>query len=99
MYLKPGTQGKYKFNPRWEKGIWLGVRDETAEIIIGTDSGAVKARDFKRIADKQERWSKEAVLGMKGTPWEPTPGIKMIPSPFTSSCLRRRDHQRRSQAT
>ena len=42
----------------WEKGMWLGIRDEKAEIIIGTDSGAIKARDFKRIADKTERWNK-----------------------------------------
>ena len=46
MYLKAGTQGKDKFNPRWEKGLWLGARDETAEIIIGTDECVVKARDF-----------------------------------------------------
>ena len=29
MYLKPGTKGKDKFNSRWEKGIWLGVKDDT----------------------------------------------------------------------
>ena len=30
LYLKAGTQGRNKFVPRWEKGIWLGVRDETS---------------------------------------------------------------------
>ena len=51
LYLKAGTQGKHKFVPRWEKGIWLGVRDESSEIIVGTDLGTVKARDFKRLTD------------------------------------------------
>ena len=74
LYLKAGTQGKNKFVPRWEQGIWLGIRDETSEVIIGTDMGTVKARDFKRIADPRERWNSEAILRMKGTPWEPVPG-------------------------
>ena len=51
LYLKAGTQGKNKFNPRWEKGIWLGI-DETSEIIVGTETGIVKAKDFKRLADE-----------------------------------------------
>ena len=63
-----------KFIPRLERGIWLGIRDETSEIIVGTEIGTVKARDFKRLADQQERWNAEAVMQMKGTPWEPVPG-------------------------
>merc|ERR1711951_343800 len=30
LYLKAGTQGRHKFVPRWEKGVWLGVRDESS---------------------------------------------------------------------
>ena len=76
LYLKAGTQGKHKFVPRWEKGVWLGVRDESSDIIVGTDLGTVKARDFKRLADPLERWNKEAIMQMKGTPWEPIPGTR-----------------------
>ena len=43
---------------------------------MGTDLGAVKARDFKRLADPLERWNKDAIMQMKGTPWEPIPGTK-----------------------
>ena len=74
MYLKPGTEGRDKFCARWERGIWLGIRDETNEIIIGTELGVVKARDFKRMASSEERWNCDFVHSMRGTPWEPTPG-------------------------
>ena len=46
MYSKPGTCSRDKFDCRWERGIWLGVRDESGEIIIGTPDGVIKARDF-----------------------------------------------------
>ena len=74
MYLEPGTKGQDKFNCRWERGVWLGIRDESGEIIIGTPDGVVKARDFKRLAHAEERSSASAICGMKGTPWEPIPG-------------------------
>ena len=31
MYLRPGSKGRDKLESRWESGIWLGDRDETAE--------------------------------------------------------------------
>ena len=74
MYLKPGTRGTHKFDPRWECGCWLGVKSETGEIIVGTSEGVVKARDFKRLGSPAERWDKNAVLSIRGTPWEPIPG-------------------------
>ena len=55
MYVKAGTAGRDKLQCRWERGVWLGVRDETGEVVIGTPMGVVKARDFKRIATKEER--------------------------------------------
>ena len=47
MYLKMGTRGRDKLDSRWEQGVWLGVKDTSGEIIIGTPDGVVKARDFK----------------------------------------------------
>ena len=58
MYLKPGTRGTHKFDPRWECGCWLGVKSETGEIIVGTSEGVVKARDFKRRGSPAERWTR-----------------------------------------
>ena len=36
-YLKPKSKGKDKLNTRWESGIWLGIREESGEVIVGTD--------------------------------------------------------------
>merc|ERR1712115_409691 len=41
-YLEAGTAGKNKFDTRWHDGTWLGVRDETGEILIGTNQGVAK---------------------------------------------------------
>ena len=68
MYLKPGTRGTHKFDSRWERGCWLGVKSETGEIIVGTPHGVVKARDFKRLGSSHERWNKDAVMAIRGTP-------------------------------
>ena len=76
MYLKAGTRGVDKFAVRWEKGVWLGIRDETGEVIIGTNEGVVKARDMKIMPTQEERWHAEAILVFQGTPWEPIPGKK-----------------------
>ena len=74
FYLKAGTRGVDKFECRWEEGVWLGVRDETGEVIIGTPQGVVKARDFKRRGSLEERWCMQKLSEIKGSPWEPIPG-------------------------
>ena len=58
-YLEAGTKGrssrKYqgelvanKGVSRWKYGHYLGVVDETSELIIGTEQGVVSARDFAK---------------------------------------------------
>ena len=56
-----------------EEGVWLGVRSESGEFTVGAKEGVAKCRDF-RGRPEGERWNKEALSGMKGTPWQPTPG-------------------------
>ena len=41
LYLVPKSQGHDTWESRWEKGIWLGIRDESMEAFIGTPSGPV----------------------------------------------------------
>ena len=74
MYLRLDSVGKDKFDSRWEEGVFLGVREESAEIIVGTPEGITKAKDFKRKASLKDRWNQEQVLAVKGTPWETMPG-------------------------
>ena len=48
QYLRLGSEGKGNMESRWGRGIWMGVREETGESIIGTEEGTVKCRDFRR---------------------------------------------------
>jgi hypothetical protein len=52
--------------------LFLGIRDESGEAIIGTKDGVVKAKDFRRRPG-QERWKKERVDKLSGVPWCPIP--------------------------
>jgi len=74
LYLKADSVGKNKLESRWSDGIWLGIRDESGESIIGTSEGIVKCRDFRRRPTDQERWNDEQVKAVKGAPWKPVPG-------------------------
>ncbi len=36
------------FDMIWMDGVWLGIKLESGESIIGTADGVAKARDFRR---------------------------------------------------
>ena len=60
---------------RWASGIWLGIREESGEAIIGTNKGVIKVRTVRRKGSEAERWDVGATDSMVGTPWEPQPGV------------------------
>ena len=68
------NKGTSKAEYRWAKGIWLGVREESGDHIIGTDKGVMKVRALRRTGSHAERWDWDEVQKMKGAPWEPVPG-------------------------
>ena len=68
---KEGRSG-HKMESVWNEGVWLGHALSTFETIIGTDIGVVTAWAVKRRLEG-ERWRKEAVMGMIGTPSQPDP--------------------------
>ena len=74
LYLKADSAGKDKFSSRWETGFFFGIKEESGEVIIGTEEGVIKTRSFKRRGSDEERWSYEGLEKMKGSPWEPIPG-------------------------
>ena len=74
-YMKPGTKGVNKFDSRWETGIWLGIRDESGESIVGTSEGVIKVRSIRRKGIAKERWDAEQFNKITGTPWQPNPSI------------------------
>ena len=61
---------------RWGEGHFLGVRNETGELLIGSEGGVVSARDFHRIADPSRRWNAESLKQIQGKPWQPNPLIQ-----------------------
>jgi hypothetical protein len=77
-YLKPRTKGKMKLRSRWASGIWLGIREESGEVIIGTSEGVIKVRTVRRKGSHVERWCAVQLDAMQGTPWEPQPGVDSV---------------------
>jgi len=59
---------------RWAEGVWLGVRDKSGDMYIGTDIGVIKVRSVRRKGTAQARWDAGLWERVKGTPWEPVPG-------------------------
>ncbi len=80
LYLK--SKGRNKMRSRWSSGLWLGIRDESGEAIIGTDEGVMKCRTIKRKGTREERWDLGQVEKMKGVPWEPEPGREEVEIEF-----------------
>ena len=62
-----------KLESRWESGLYLGVKTNTTERIVGNLSGIFIVQSVRRKPE-EERWNPDLVKGMKGTPWDPNPG-------------------------
>ena len=58
-FLRSKSVGKEKHDSRWEEGIWLGIREESGENVVGTNTGVLKARTSKRKAEDTKRWQNE----------------------------------------
>ena len=78
MALKQGTDRQVDLREVWTEGIWLGVREESMEVLIGTKDGVIKARTLKRFGRNEDRWKRSRLDEMKGTPWEPVEGSTSI---------------------
>ncbi len=75
--MPPGQlRGQDEFETRWQEGVWLAVRLESGEAIIGTSEGILKARDFRRKPECGGLWNKIDFDNFNGVPWELYPGIK-----------------------
>ena len=64
---------KDALDDRMKDGIFVGIQDRSDECIVLTKDGATKARTLRRRPPSQ-RFQKELLEAVKGTPWEPTPG-------------------------
>ena len=74
MYLKPASAGRDKLDSRWEAGHFLVLKDESAELIIGTTVGVLKVRSVRSFTDFGDRWKASSLKSVVGPPWCPIPG-------------------------
>ena len=58
-----------KWDDRWGKGIFLGVRPTSNELYVGTPPGVVKCRTLRRRVES-DRWGLEAPESFRGVPWD-----------------------------
>ena len=70
-----------KAEPRYEFGIWAGIKCGSNEVYILTPSGVARARNIRRLSD-EECWDKELLNEVRGTPWDHTDG--QLDEPITA---------------
>ena len=71
-----------RMNPRCKFGVWLGVRNNSAECFAATAEGVFRAREVSRI-EHQDRWDKEAINNVIGVPWRIADGNWIVDRPAT----------------
>ena len=57
-----------RMNPRYQYGIWLGMRNKSAECFIGNADGVFRGREIRR-QEPQDRLDTEAINNVIGVPW------------------------------
>ena len=57
--------------------MYLGVVDQSGELIVAMDDGVIKVRDIVRMTDPNERWNIETFNKLVTNPmWQPNPGVQ-----------------------
>ena len=68
------VQDKRNFDPKWQDGAFIGIRDRSDEMLIMTTSGVYKTRNVRRRPEL-ERWDFEFLMTLNGMPWNPNPAV------------------------
>ena len=67
------SRARHKLESRWQEGLFLGVRLDTSEKIVGTSEGTYVVQSVRRVtADR--RHSQTLIDSVHGLPWKPKPG-------------------------
>ncbi len=70
--IRETKERKDKFSSGWKEGVWLEHQRSSNEVLVGTNLGVVRAHSIKR-REPEQRWDKEAIKAMIGTPQQPDP--------------------------
>ena len=57
-----------ELNPRFERGVFVGVRRKSNEVMVADPSGIHFVRDVRRLP-KEKRWVKECLTFVRWAPW------------------------------
>ena len=57
-----------KIRPRWEFGIFVGIRRRSGEVKVVSKGGLVEVRSVRRLP-LEERWGVDNMLWVKLVPW------------------------------
>ena len=68
LYAQAGSAGTNKMESRWRQAMFMGIREESQEIILGTSTGIVKGSTIRRKADDETRWDVIQLNELVGTP-------------------------------
>ena len=74
------TGPRNRMNPRYQYGVWLGMRNNSAECFIGNADGVFRAREIRRL-EPQDRWDTRAIHSVIGVPWRMTDGRWTVDRP------------------
>ena len=65
-FLKRG----HKFEPRWQQGVFLGVKDNATEKNVGNASGLFTLQSIRRKFG-EDKFNLEILQSVTGVPWDP----------------------------
>ena len=61
-----------KLDARWQAGVFLGIRLQSTEKIVGTNRGIFVVQSIRRKPDGQQ-WDADLVKAVRGLPWKTSP--------------------------
>ena len=64
VQVPEGSRPLNRMNRRYNFGVWLGVKSNSAECFVGTAEGVCRAREVRRI-EQQDRCSNSVNVGVK----------------------------------
>ena len=76
------TSSEQLNNTRYKFGVWLGVRNNSAECFVETAEGVFRAREVRRI-EHQNSWDKAAIGNLIVVPWRIADGKWTVDRPAT----------------
>ena len=62
----------HKLEARWERGVYLGIKEGTVEKLVGTASGIFSIQSIRRVPE-DARYDGDLIKDIRGLPWRLAP--------------------------